>query len=44
VDNGAFAYTLQCRIAFEDGLAAIGGAYAGILGADVTYTISSISG
>jgi hypothetical protein len=44
VDNGAFAYSLQCQIVFHDTLFEIAGAYAGIIGADVTYKISSTNG
>lgn len=44
IDNGAFAYTLQCHIVFAPSLIEIAGAYAGIIGADVTYRISSANG
>lgn len=44
VDNGLFAYTLQCHIVFGYQLVEIGGGYAGIIGADVTYRISSTNG
>lgn len=44
VDNGAFVYTLQCHIVFSDPLVQLDGADAGIIGADVTYRISSANG
>ena len=44
VDNANYAYYLQCQIYFDPSLVAIGGAYARIIGADVTYTISAADG
>ena len=44
VDNANYTYYLQCQIYFDPTVAAIGGAYAGIIGADVTYTISAADG
>ena len=44
VDNGNYAYSLQCQIAFKEGLRSLGGAYAGIIGAEVTYSISAANG
>lgn len=43
VDNGRFAYSLQCHISLEAG-AGTAGSVVSIIGADVTYTISSANG
>ncbi len=44
VDNGAFAYSLQCRMVLGAGLHNIANASFGIIGADVTYRISAANG
>ena len=43
VDNANYAYSLQCEIAFDDSLLNVIGKD-GIIGADVTYTISAANG
>lgn len=44
IDNLNYAYSLQCQIAFGEHLAGIGTALAGIIGADVTFTITAANG
>jgi hypothetical protein len=44
VDNANYAYSLQCRIVYHDGLISSQGNSFGIIGADVTYTISAANG
>jgi hypothetical protein len=44
IDNSTYSYWLQCQILWDDRLIAPGDAYAAIVGADVTYTISSTNG
>jgi hypothetical protein len=44
VDNANFAYSLQCQIVYHDGLLSSLGDRFGIIGADITYTISAANG
>ena len=44
IDHIEYSYWLQCQIFFKDGLQTVGGPYGAIIGADVTYTISSTKG
>lgn len=44
VDNGAYGYVWQCRIALDPEIAQIRSPGVGIIGADVTYRISSANG
>src|SRR4029079_3664876 len=44
VDNANFGYSLQCQIYFDPSVIAVGGAYTGIIGASVIYTISAAAG
>lgn len=43
IDDASFAYWLQCQIIFGSGLTNTAG-HNGIIGADVTYRISSTNG
>jgi hypothetical protein len=43
IDNGKFAYSFQCQARVLDGFTSISGG-GGIVGADVTYTISAANG
>jgi len=44
IDNGSFAYALQCRMVFAPGLQSISSDRLGIIGADVTFRISTANG
>jgi len=44
IDQTAYAYWLQCQIHFGAGLGGLGGPYGAIIGAEVTYRISSTNG
>jgi len=44
IDQTAYAYWLQCQIHFGAGLGELGGPYGAIIGAEVTYRISSTNG
>lgn len=44
VDNGNYAYALQCRMIFAEGMQSLSGNAFGLIGADISYTTDPANG